>query len=166
MNTIPEHGGTAHSQTTPIITTERHDVTDKAPSPPKAPDAFNIQEHVLDHAGAFHEWFNDAYVESAGPHRGKLRIIAASDSREYLFEAAPDSEQYGGPRSRLFTPDQVWAVILQEHTEWQPIDPTPANYIANYYADLVAEHWDDLDGDMNTTDTILQRLAFGETVFG
>lgn len=159
MNTIPEHGGTSHNPSeTPIITTERHDVTDKvAPITAPAPEAFDIQEHVLDHAGALYDWFDRASVNKVS---GNLQIVAAADTAEYLID-------YNDPRSsrlREFTPDQVWAVILKEHEDWKKINVS--NYTARYFADLVAERFDDVDGDMNVIDEILQQLAFGESVFG
>lgn len=121
------------------------------------PEAFDVQAHVLDHTGAFYDWFDSVTVN---PITGDLWLVASQDAAEYLIGHVnpPDS------RLRTFTPDQVWGVIQAEHVEWQHADP--ANYDARYYADLVGERFDDLDGDMNVVDSLLQRLAFGEIVFG
>lgn len=120
-----------------------------------APEAFDIKEHVLDHAGALYEWLAGAWATDLG----YLRIEAADDTAEYLVVA----DYSTGPTVRDFSADEVWEVILEQNKLAQEV--IPGSYTARYYADLVAGNWDDLDGDMNVIDSLLQQLAFGEVVF-
>lgn len=120
------------------------------------PEQFNLQTHILDHAGGLYDWFYDARVVSDDT----LVIRVWPESVEYLVQG---QESDTVPYARVFSREQVWETIVNQYYHWGGF---PDDYEVKFYSDLVHQHWDELDGDMNVIDSLLQRLAFGELVYG
>lgn len=117
---------------------------------------FNIEEHLLDHAGAYYEWFRDADVDA----EGNLVIWVSADAVEYAGDVDPKTGK------KVFTPAEVWTVLLATLAEFTAAGWDADDYEYRYLEDTLAGRFDDADGDMNVIDGLLQRLAFGELVYG
>ncbi|MGN6325798.1 hypothetical protein [Pseudolysinimonas sp.] len=136
-----------------IAQVEHHDLTTPAePSHAPIPDGFDVEAHLLDHAGAYWPWITDVYVEPDGV----VTIIPSVD---------PEYEVIDGPLAgdgHSYTPQQVIDAMRKLVDE----DRYGTDYDTGFYIGTLAGEFDDVDGDQNTVDLVLQTLLWGEPIFG
>ena len=134
---------------------------DKANSEPEAPlprADFDMQSHVLDHAGAYYDWFDDVRVHAPD---GNLHITVA----DYAAADAGNTDPRQS-RTKVFTADQVWTALRESVAESTANGFDHSDYEHAYLEDTLSGNFDDADGDANVIDSLLQKIVFGESVFG
>ena len=103
-------------------------------------------QELTDHAGAYYPWFASVEVRGTSLHvEGNTGYMGDDSLRA----------------SATLTAGDLRKAALKLDNEWHGED-----YEGRFYRDFLRRQWDEMDGDQNTVDAILQTAMWGELVFG